>query len=271
MKKAVIACQVLYSEIMELANNRDIDVELLPQGLHNYVDSEKMKAEIQAKIDDLEAKKDYDYIILAYGYCSGGVEGLKAKNAGLVIGLVHDCIPLLSGKIDPKGSIDDGATYYLSRGWIDCGGDSYKEFLFLTDQMDHWLEKFAKYQKENSEVAVLWPEKDQYQISQRKYTLEVAEYITFELLKNYHSITLIDNGNLYPIHREYAQEMHGFINDLLKRQQGKGLSLQIKKGNDDLLRKLLFFDELDSSIQQKLFLITPAGGQLNLKKLLLQC
>jgi len=270
MKKAVIACHVFYQELTALVGNHDIDVEYLPQGLHNYVESEKMVSVIQAKIVELEEKKNYDYIILAYGYCSGGVEGLKAKRAGLVVGLFHDCIPLLLGVSGDGGGIDDGATYYLSRGWIDCGGDSYKEHLFLIDQLGYLLDKFDRYQQEYREAVVLWPEKDQYQQNRRKYSPEIAEMITFELLKNYRSITLIDNDNLMPIHLEYAREMHRFISDLLAKHRGEGLEFIVRPGDLDLLRKLLFFEQLEPELQKKLFLIASPGEPLNLRKHLLK-
>ena len=53
-----------------------------------------MRGEIQAKIDELEIK-GYDLIILGYGYCSGGIEGLTAAQAKLVVPVIDDCIPLL--------------------------------------------------------------------------------------------------------------------------------------------------------------------------------
>lgn len=272
MNKAVIACHVFYNELAALADGHGIDLQLLPQGLHNYVESEKMMAAIQVKIDELEAKKDYDYIILAYGYCSGGVEGLKAKKAGLVISLLHDCIPMLLGATGAAagGGIDDGATYYLSRGWIDCGGDSYKEHLFLIEQLDRLLNRFTRYQQENEGAVVLWPEKDQYQQKRRKYSPETAELITYELLKNYRSLTLIDNSNLESIHLEYAREMHSFLNDLLTKHRGEGLRLIIRPGNTELLEKLLFFEQLDADTQKKLFLITAPGEPLHLRKHLLK-
>lgn len=267
MKKAVIACNVFYTELARLADGWDMDVVLMPQGLHNYADSEKMKAAIQAKINELESEKDYDFILLAYGLCSGGVEGLTGRRAGLVITLAHDCIPLLLGK--PAG-LDDGATYYLSRGWIDCGGDSYKEHLYMMDQLGRLFEKFDRYRQDTGGAMVLWQEKDQYRQPSRKYSPEIAEMITYELLKNYRSLTLIDNENLEPFHLEYAREMYEFLCGLLIKTRGEGVEFIVKKGDPVLLKKLLFFDRLDPQEQKKLFLITAPGEPLNLRKQLLK-
>ncbi len=74
----------------------------MPQGLHNIVDSARMKNKLQEAIDDLENKYQPDYIILIYGLCSGGFEGLKTMQATLVIYKVHDCIPLLTGDLSKK-------------------------------------------------------------------------------------------------------------------------------------------------------------------------
>ncbi|MFW5891019.1 MAG: DUF1638 domain-containing protein, partial [bacterium] len=79
MKKAIIACKALYPEIINLIQDLDnIRLEFLPQKLHNLADSMKMRNKIQEKIDQLEEDNNYDYIILGYGLCSKGVEGLKA-------------------------------------------------------------------------------------------------------------------------------------------------------------------------------------------------
>ncbi len=93
-KIAIISCQVLYQEILDVVNEQEIRVEFLPQGLHNLPDETDMRGEIQAKIDELEIK-GYDLIILGYGYCSGGIEGLTAAQAKLVVPVIDDCIPLL--------------------------------------------------------------------------------------------------------------------------------------------------------------------------------
>lgn len=265
-KKAVIACQVLYHEILTRAKNEGIEVELLPQGLHDRIESSDMRNEIQKKIDILEARDDYDYIILAYGFCSGNVAGVKTQKASLIISLVHDCIPILTGQANLEQNLDSGGTYYLSRGWIDCAGDTYKQYLLMTGNLAA-LDKYSDFEEQYPAVT-MWYQKDQYRERKKagKYTKDMAEYVTFECIKNYKNITLIDNGNLTPLHYEYAKEMHGFLSELLTKYRGKGLDFNVIKGDPVFQDKLINPDKLTKEELAVNFLITPPGQKLNIKK-----
>ncbi len=314
IKKAVVACKVFYQEILEIIEKhgyQNITVEFLPQGLHNKPDSSQMKDKIQDKIDELEEREDFDYIILAYGYCSGGVEGLKTRRAKLVVPKVHDCIPLLLGEEEAGEEIaaeagagsGDGAgdgveagagtgvganegnnsdkTYFLSRGWIDCGGDVYKQHLHLTDSMQDWLDRFAAFQQENEQAAVDWQEDDSYHFK-RKYSEDDAEFISFECLKGYEAVVLIDNDNLAPIHRDYAREKYEFVDGLLEKHRGRGIEYQEVKGDLSFLADLLFpenhsgegsgagtDEETDTGEGTDDLLIFSPGEELKLRKHLL--
>lgn len=262
MKKAVIACKVLYKEILSLVEDEEIDVEFLPQGLHDLPDSQEMRKNIQSKIDELEDNKDYDYIFLGYGYCSGGVDGLKTRKASLLIPKVHDCIPILLGSPQAKGNIDDGKTYYLSRGWIDCGGDTFKTYLFLVNKMDDWVQKFNDYAREDNAL-VDWFEKKHFKCG-KHYSEEIAKYISYECIKNYESITIIDNNNLKSIHHNYAEEMYNFVNQLITEEQGKSIEFNVVNGSTDFLRDFIFFEDLDEKERDNKFLFNPPAKALNL-------
>ena len=243
MKKAILACKVLYSEILEITNGNDnVRVEFLPQGLHNLADSDKMRARIQVKIDELETEDSYDYIILGYGLCSKGVEGLKTKNAKLVIAMIHDCIPFLVNKNKYSDSLRSERTYFLSKGWIDCGGDVYKAFLSMTDQKDTLVSKFKKYNNENEKNNADWYEKENY-INQKKYNEKTAKWITYECIKNYEMVVLIDNGNLSSIHFQYLKEKYEFLRTLFNENNGHELEYKIIQGDINLLKELIFFEE----------------------------
>jgi hypothetical protein len=269
MRKAIVACKVFYEEILDLVENEDIDVKFLPQGLHNLSNNRDMKEEIQKIIDELENENNYDYIILGYGFCSGGVEGLEAKNASLVIPFIHDCIPMLLGDKQINDDLNTSDTYYLSRGWIDCGGDTYKQYLFMTDKSQRWIDKFDNYQKQNEEAKIDWYQNEEYR-STKTYNEEMAEYISFECLKSYQSVTLIDNNNLDPIHEEYTKKMYKFTNNLLKKHRGTGIDCHTAKGNLSLLNKLINFEDLEKKEQKDNFLITPPGSKLEMEKHILK-
>jgi len=273
MKKAILACRVFYREILDIIEKKDLEnitVEFLPQGLHDKPDSSKMQEKIQDKIDELEERDDFDYIILAYGYCSGGVEGLKTDRAKLVIPAVHDCIPLLLGEAsetkDYEGRTED-RSYFLSRGWIDCGGDVYKQHLYMTDTIQDWLDRFKSYQENNDRAVVDWQENDSFKY-RRKFSQEDAEYISFECLKGYESVVLIDNENLAPIHREYAEEKYNFVDGLLEKYRGEGIEYKIVEGDLCFLTALLFPENLEDEKQNEILIFSP-GEELKLRKQLL--
>ena len=251
-KKAVIACQVFYREVLDIVAEQEIRMEFLPQGLHNLPDETDMREEIQAKIDQLEAE-GYELIILGYGYCSGGIEGLTAAEAKLVVPVTDDCIPLLTGQIGSDFCRE--ATYYLSRGWIDCGGDSYKQYLFLTNQEGNWKQRFIEYENQNKNALVEWYKHPEYRSTQ-DYDEETARYITYECLKGYDAITLIDNGNLAPIHFDYAAQMHEFCSGILEEYGTDSLDYQVVSGQLTFLEKLFTVSsqaEIEASDRLKVF------------------
>ncbi len=269
MKKAILACSVFYKEIKSLVEEKeDVFVKLMPQGLHDLPDEMRMQKKLQTAIDELEAEYDLEYIFMAYGFCSGGVEGLTTSKAELVIPKFHDCIPLLLGDKDAGGNLENTGVYYLSRGWIDCGGDTYKQHLAMTGELSGLIEKFKKYEEENKDAIVDWYDMDMYN-DRKQYSQEMAEEISFQCLKSYEAIVLIDNGNLAPIHYEYAKEMHAKIDEILQKQREEKLDFKIKKGDLKLLADLINFENLPESRQQELVLRNPPGQPLRLEKKLI--
>ncbi len=116
----VIACNVMMRELCLYASQSSaiIDFAFLPQGLHND-GKVAMKTAIQAEIDKIDSK-DYDAILLGYGLCSNGVEGLSAK-IPMVIPRAHDCITLFLGSKEKYDEVfkSSPGTYYCSSGWLE--------------------------------------------------------------------------------------------------------------------------------------------------------
>ncbi len=269
MNKAILACSVFYEEIEQLTSQDDeVIVKLMPQGLHDLPDEMRMQEKIQTGIDELEAEYDLEYIFMAYGFCSGGVEGLTTKQAELVIPKFHDCIPLLLGDKNAGGKLENTGTYFLSRGWIDCGGDTYKQHLSMTEDLGGWIEKFKKYEREAETAVVEWYDMDMYNKG-KNYGQEMAEEISFQCLKGYDTIVLIDNNNLEPIHYEYAEEMYEELNEILQKYREEGLEYKIKDGDLSLLDELIHFESLPDPKQQELVHRNPPGQPLRLEKRLI--
>jgi hypothetical protein len=119
-KVFVIACKILMPDIQAAAKKvgLDADFEFLPLGLHNTPG--KLVTELQATINKVSGEK-YSRIVLGYGICGKGTNGIKAADVPLVIPQAHDCISLFLGSAARyKEQFDKcPGTYYFTKGWFD--------------------------------------------------------------------------------------------------------------------------------------------------------
>lgn len=123
MKRAIVACKVLESEI-RLLLPPDVEFRALEQGLHRT--PELLKQSIQQEINSLDAEE----ILLGYGRCGNGVSGVVSNRAKLVIPMVDDCISILLGSYDRylEEFRREPGTYWLSAGWVKNAVDPYTEY-----------------------------------------------------------------------------------------------------------------------------------------------
>ncbi|MFP4353656.1 MAG: DUF1638 domain-containing protein [Phycisphaerae bacterium] len=121
-KLKFLGCEILYREACKLAAESAnlVDVEFLPKGLHD-LETDRMRAAIQERIDQAEADGDYQAILLGYARCNDGVVGLAAGSVPLVIPRAHDCITLFFGSRQAYQEWFDKApgTYYMTTGWAE--------------------------------------------------------------------------------------------------------------------------------------------------------
>ena len=122
-KLGLIACQVLWRELTYFAAQSSAEISFFfqPQGLHN--DPDKMRRDLQAAIDRIEAEHEFDQLIFGYGLCSRGIEGLKSKKTTMVFPRAHDCLTLLLGSRSRQEQIycEHPDAYWYSPGWIETG------------------------------------------------------------------------------------------------------------------------------------------------------
>jgi hypothetical protein len=120
MRLKLIVCQVLSREI-EVAIARSphsIAMDVLTMGLHDL--GAAMRPHLQERIDAAGAEH-FDAILLGYGLCGGGVDGLRAGRTRLVLPRAHDCIGLLLGsrqRYEAYFATHPGV-YYRSPGWVE--------------------------------------------------------------------------------------------------------------------------------------------------------
>lgn len=117
---AVITCAVLEDECRHYARSLPNvrHVEILQQGLHN--EPPRLRTTLQEAVTRIESSfPDIDAIVLGYGLCSRGVEGVATARCRLVIARAHDCITLLLGSKERYARYVQAhpGTYWYSPGW----------------------------------------------------------------------------------------------------------------------------------------------------------
>lgn len=128
----IIACGVLKPDLQKAAQKLGIDVEFkfLDALLHDT--PEKLKIELQQAINAVEPEQ-YDRIIIGYGICGQGSDGIIADKLPLIIPQVHDCISLFLGSAAAyKEQFEKcPGTYYFTAGWLDknSGPDDLRRWI----------------------------------------------------------------------------------------------------------------------------------------------
>lgn len=120
MRLKLIGCRVLTRELEVVAarSPHSLEVEILTMGLHDL--GAGMRSHLQERIDAADGS-GYDALLLAYGLCGRGTEGLRARSMPLVLPRVHDCIGILMGNRQKYQEYFEGhpGVYYRSPGWIE--------------------------------------------------------------------------------------------------------------------------------------------------------
>src|SRR5688500_9258608 len=86
---AVITCAVLEDEVHALSRDLSnvVHILILEQGLHN--EPPRLRVQLQQAIDRVEQQVDADAIVLGYGLCSRGTEGVRTQSCKLVMARAH--------------------------------------------------------------------------------------------------------------------------------------------------------------------------------------
>lgn len=123
---AIIACRVLQDMFeMLMADDFASQVKFMDYGLHRV--PKKMVQVLQAEIDQIEQPS---LVVLGYGLCGNGLDGIHAGLHTLLVPRTDDCIALLLGSYEAYRKEFQSApgTYYLSKGWLESGSHPLKEY-----------------------------------------------------------------------------------------------------------------------------------------------
>jgi hypothetical protein len=122
----IIACQVLQSMLEQLLpEDLAEQVTFMDYGLHRV--PSKMTWTLQDAIDDIE---EPSLVVLGYGLCGNGLNGIKAGRHTLLVPRTDDCIAMLLGSRQAYIREFEAVpgTYYLSKGWLESGSHPLKEY-----------------------------------------------------------------------------------------------------------------------------------------------
>ncbi|MCF7847440.1 MAG: DUF1638 domain-containing protein [Kiritimatiellales bacterium] len=162
MKYKLISCEIFFREMEFLLEQspHEIDVEFMQKGLHDIPTAE-MRARIQDQVD-AASEENHDAILLGYGLCNNGLDGVLARNVQLVLPRAHDCITLFFGSRQryQEYFFSHPGTYFLTTGWIERNkiAEELKQ-LSIPNQtgMDMTYEELVeKYGEDNAQF--LWKE-----------------------------------------------------------------------------------------------------------------
>jgi hypothetical protein len=157
MRLLALACEIVAREIYHAAARAEpvVEVKLLTKGLHG-LGAEKMRATIQGEIDAAEPGR-HDAVVLGYGLCSNGTEGIVAREAPVVVPRAHDCITLLLGSRERYAAEFNArpGTYYSSAGWCERDHDTIgprepgiMDAMGLSGSYEEYVERYGR---ENAE------------------------------------------------------------------------------------------------------------------------
>jgi hypothetical protein len=168
VKLRLISCEVLYREMCHAVARSPhlVDAEFLPKGWHD-LGGRKMAALVQERIDAVP-RGAYDAILLGYGLCGNGLDGIEARHTMLVLPRAHDCIALLMGGRDRYREFfeENPGTLYRSTGWLERGRE-LRQLTHATTGLDASLEELiAKYGEENGRY--LYEELTRYRYSYQR-------------------------------------------------------------------------------------------------------
>jgi len=216
----VIACQVLQSMLEQLLpQDLTKQVTFMDYGLHRV--PSKMTWTLQDTIDSIE---EPSLVVLGYGLCGNGLNGIKAGRHTLLVPRTDDCIAILLGSRQAYVREFEAVpgTYYLSKGWLESGSHPLKEY-----------EEYVG-----------------------KYGQAEAEWIMDQQYQNYERLVLVTHSEAdMDKYRSQAQEVARYC-------ERWGMRYQEILGSDDYVRRLVAaaaaLDRADGD-----FLVIPPGGEIS--------
>ena len=132
IKRKLICCRAL-SHLIEPMLDPHVERVILPIRLH--LNQHNLNKSLQEEIFRIE--EDQCDILLGYGLCGRGVEGVMSRKSRLIIPKVDDCVgAILGSKSRHHGILNENAgTFFLEPEWIDTDVDVFAQCLKGLDKI----------------------------------------------------------------------------------------------------------------------------------------
>ena len=216
---AVIACKIFQGLIDRyLPEEIDGRVTFLDYGLHRV--PKKLKEAVQESIDGL---KQPSLVVLGYGLCGNGLDGIQSRDHVLLIARADDCIAILLGSYAAYRREFDAhpGTYYLTKGWLESGSNPLTE----------------------------------YQSYVEKYGESSAEWIMDQQYQNYKRLVLVAHT------QEELESLRPEALEVARYCERWGMRYEELQGNDEYVRQLVHVAmRLEEANPD--FIVVPPGGML---------
>jgi hypothetical protein len=147
----LVACAV-FKNLLEnlLPDDLAAEVTFLDYGLHSI--PKNLKIAVQETLDTIE---EPSLVVLGYGLCGNGLDGIQAGKHTLLIPRTDDCIAIFLGSYAAyRREFDENpGTYYLTKGWLESGSDPLREYENLIEKYGQetadWLmnEQYQNYKR----------------------------------------------------------------------------------------------------------------------------
>jgi hypothetical protein len=123
-RTVIIACAVFRDVIRNYVEEPETLVLFMDYGLHLV--PRNMRAAIQKELDALDTPS---LVLIGFGLCGNGLAGIQSRGHTLIIPRVDDCVSLYLGSRAAylREFQAEPATYYLTPGWLECGGEPMTE------------------------------------------------------------------------------------------------------------------------------------------------
>ena len=187
-------------------------------GLHRV--PKNLKTALQEQLDQIEAPS---LVVLGYGLCGNGLDGIQAGLHTLLVPRTDDCIAILLGSYQTYQQEFSSVpgTYYLTKGWLESGSNplqeyqeyrqrygeekaawlmdtqyhNYKRIAFIAHEQKD-LERYRKVAKEVAQYCERWGMSYQEMLGSDQYIRRLAELALSPDRNDYDFIIISPGGEL---------------------------------------------------------------------------